>query len=125
MTNEKTLKGVGLISTKVDSMSIQAIQNRRKKSNVVIIETNCGVEIVCGIRADVIKSAYETSGYKKHIYHWPVKKGRHFEDVIVLCDMKTGDYSLIKGDAVKEVKDDIPEGFKVEFISYYEPKKTN
>lgn len=123
MTNNY-LKGIGgePINSKGENMSIKDAQKMRKYADVVIIETHCGIEIIRGIRAGLIKSSYELGTYKKTNYHWPVKEGRHFINIAVLCNMKTGEYSLVKGGAVEEVKNNIPQGFEIEFLYSRKPK---
>lgn len=109
------------ISTKRSNISIKDGQSLRKKADVAIIEKNGEIQIIRGIRAGIIKDAFNRDDYHE-IYHWPTKKKRSIENVVVLCNIETGEYIIKKGLAASRIRNKTPEGYEVEF-SYFKPKK--
>jgi hypothetical protein len=111
------------ISTRRDSSSLKQTQTNRKHPDVVIIKTSVGIELISGIRAAIIRSAFETTGYTKHEYLWPIKNAKKsVDDVVVLCDTRTGDYKIFfDKKAIQKMKKPL-KWHEVEF-SYFKPKK--
>lgn len=117
-----TTKRGDTISSKRNNVSIRDAQQFRKNSDVVIIEKNNEIQIIRGIRAGVIKDAYNRDDYDG-IYHWPIRKKRCVEDIILLCNMKTGEYSMEIGEKAQLLRDNIPEGYEIEFSYFYKKRK--
>lgn len=110
------------VSTKRSNISIKDGQSLRKKADVAIIEKNGEIQIIRGIRAGIIKDAFNRDDYHGALFHWPIKKNRSIENVVVLCNIKTGEYTIKKGLAASRCRTKTPKGYEVEF-AYFKPKK--
>lgn len=124
MAQQKYLGKTGEpVVTKRESSSLRQAQTNRKHPDVVIIKTSAGIELICGIRATVIKSAYETTGYTKHEYLWPIRRANNsIDDVLLLCDIRTGDYKMFLDEIAQKKAKKLPKWHEVAF-SYFHKKK--
>ena len=110
------------LSTGIEGISIRSSQNFKKKQDIVVLEKDCGVIVIRGIKATAIILKNTIEPYDGFI--WPIKKFKRSkpENIIVYFNKETLETGYKISDEALEFKKNLPSDVEVEF-EYFQPKK--
>ncbi len=106
---------------KQDNLSLQNLKSQRKRADVVVIKTHCGIQIIEGIKAKAILAKHDLGEYRNHLI-WPIRpnKRSRISDIVVFYDKDTLISFYKIGQEATDIKNlgGLPENMEIEFAYF-------